>query len=142
MAEAGARRLVVAAAIVDDLGAPTRLLAARRSAPPELAGRWELPGGKVEPGEEPEAALHREIAEELGIGVVLGPLVPGPDDGDWPILAGRVLRVWLAVGSGQAAPLLDHDELRWVGAADWAPLPWLEPDRPILAAILPPPRIS
>ncbi|MFW6203773.1 MAG: NUDIX domain-containing protein, partial [Actinomycetota bacterium] len=42
--------LVVAAAIVDDLEHPQRLLAARRSAPPAMAGLWEFPGGKVEPG--------------------------------------------------------------------------------------------
>ena len=64
--------LVVAAAIVDSLTAPTRTLCARRSAPPELAGRWELPGGKVEPDESAEAALHRELDEELGVSVRLG----------------------------------------------------------------------
>ena len=52
-------RLVAAAAIIDG----TRLLAARRSSPPELAGRWELPGGKVEPGEDPREALARELRE-------------------------------------------------------------------------------
>ncbi|MDH6188818.1 8-oxo-dGTP pyrophosphatase MutT (NUDIX family) [Streptomyces sp. CZ24] len=59
--------VVVAAALrdarADGRGGPVteRLLAARRSAPPELAGRWELPGGKIEPGEQPEAALVREL---------------------------------------------------------------------------------
>ena len=47
-----APRLVVGAAIVDDLDRPTRLLAARRTGPPALAGGWELPGGKVDPGED------------------------------------------------------------------------------------------
>jgi len=47
------RALVVGAAIVDDLLRPTILLSARRTEPPELAGGWELPGGKVEPGEHP-----------------------------------------------------------------------------------------
>ncbi|MET9965659.1 NUDIX domain-containing protein, partial [Streptomyces sp. NPDC006356] len=57
------QRIVVGAALL----AGGRLLAARRSAPEELAGRWELPGGKVEPGEAPEAALVRELREELGV---------------------------------------------------------------------------
>src|SRR5699024_5609156 len=64
--------LVAAGAIVDDLRRPTRLLAARRSAPKSLAGRWEFAGGKVEPDETPEQAVHRELWEELGIRVRLG----------------------------------------------------------------------
>lgn len=129
-------RLVAAAAIVDSLRAPTRLLCARRSAPPTLAGRWELPGGKVEPGESPEAALHRELTEELGVAVEVGPRVPGPDDGDWPILTGRRMRVWLAeLRAGEPQPLEDHDELRWVRYEETDALDWLDPDRPILDAI-------
>ncbi len=54
--------LVVGAALVRQ----QTLLAARRTTPPEAAGRWELPGGKVEAGESPDDALVREIAEELG----------------------------------------------------------------------------
>ncbi len=59
--------VVVGAAIVRD----GRLLAARRTEPPGLAGGWELPGGKVEPGETDREALLREIREELGVDVVL-----------------------------------------------------------------------
>ena len=75
--------LVVAAAIVDHLDNPRELLAARRSVPPSLAGRWEFPGGKVEPGEAPLNALEREIDEELGVGLRLGAELVGPDDGAW-----------------------------------------------------------
>ena len=60
-------RVVVGAAIVRD----GRVLACRRTSPVEAAGRWELPGGKVEPGETPEAALVREVREELGVGVAI-----------------------------------------------------------------------
>ena len=61
------RQVVVGAAIVRD----GRVLACRRTAPPEAAGRWELPGGKVEPGEAPEAALVREVREELGCDIAV-----------------------------------------------------------------------
>ncbi|WP_226924499.1 (deoxy)nucleoside triphosphate pyrophosphohydrolase [Georgenia satyanarayanai] len=129
-------RLVVAAAILDDVARPAHLLAARRSGPAELAGRWELPGGKVEPGEDPVDALHRELGEELDVRVSLGALVTGPLAGDWPITPTLRLRVWRAgVRSGTPRPLLDHDELRWVGADGWAGLPWLPADLPVVAAL-------
>lgn len=130
------RRLVVAAAIVDSLERPTTMLCARRSAPAALAGKWELPGGKVEPDETPVAALHRELAEELGVQVRLGPVVPTADGGDWPILDRLIMRVWLAeITTGEAAPLQDHAELRWVGRDQLEDLDWLEPDRPIVSAL-------
>lgn len=130
------RRLVAAAAIVDDLTAPRLLLAARRSSPPALAGQWEFPGGKVEPGESAEAALHREIAEELGVTLRLGSRLAGPDDGDWPILDGLAMRVWLArLAEGEPTALADHDDLRWLDHAEWLSVPWLAPDVPIVEAL-------
>ena len=58
---------VVGAAVVDSLVAPTRMLVAQRSEPQTVAGMWEFPGGKVEPGESCEQALVRELQEEVGI---------------------------------------------------------------------------
>jgi 8-oxo-dGTP diphosphatase len=129
-------RLVVAAAIVDDLARPRRLLAARRSAPKSLAGRWEFPGGKVEPGETHHEALHRELAEELGVAIRIGREVPGPADGAWPVTAQHLMRVWLVqIQAGEPAPLLDHDEIRWLGPDDWHAVPWLDGDVPIVHAL-------
>ncbi|MEE6281774.1 (deoxy)nucleoside triphosphate pyrophosphohydrolase [Georgenia sp. MJ170] len=129
-------RLVVAAAILDDLTTPSWLLAARRSAPAALVARWELPGGKVEAGELPEAAVHREIDEELGVGLVLGDVLPGPRAGDWPIDDRLTMRVWSAVlAAGEPAPLADHDELRWLPRGRWGELAWLPADVPIVAAL-------
>ncbi|MDO8122200.1 NUDIX domain-containing protein [Isoptericola sp. b490] len=121
--------LVVAAAVVDDLAAPRRLLAARRTRPAHVAGRWELPGGKVEPGETPQQALHRELDEELGVRVQLGTEIAGPADGRWPITPRHVMRVWAAVLThGDPRPLEGHDQLRWLHHPDWHTVAWLDGD--------------
>ncbi|MFD5743708.1 (deoxy)nucleoside triphosphate pyrophosphohydrolase [Streptomyces massasporeus] len=124
-------RIVVGAALVED----GRLLAARRSAPVELAGRWELPGGKVEPGETADAALARELREELGVDAEVGERVPG----EWPLGAPYVLHVWTArlrPGSAAPEPLQDHDELRWLGPDEIWDVPWLDQDVPAVRQAL------
>lgn len=130
---------VVGAALVDSLAAPTKLLAARRTAPEQFAGMWEFPGGKVEPGESCEEGLHREIREELGVDVRLGAEVHGPGDQGWPLNDKAAMRVWLAeITDGAPAPLEDHDELRWVALdpRELAALAWIPADLPIVAAML------
>lgn len=127
--------LVVAAALVDDLAEPARMLAARRRTPEHLRGRWEFPGGKVDAGETPHEALHREIREELGVGVRLGEELTGPDDGGWRISARHVLRLWLAVViEGEPTPI-EHDELRWLGPQEWLDVDWLDADVRIVRAL-------
>lgn len=117
------RIVVVGAALFDG----PRLLAARRSAPPALAGRWELPGGKVERGEAPDAALVRELREELGVEAKALARVPG----EWPLKQPYVLQVWTArllPGSPPPEPLQDHDELRWLGPDEIWDVDWLDQD--------------
>ncbi|MFI9047556.1 (deoxy)nucleoside triphosphate pyrophosphohydrolase [Streptomyces sp. NPDC053427] len=119
-------RVVVGAAVCDR----GRLLAARRSAPPALAGRWELPGGKVEDGETPEQALVRELREELGVEAAPLERIPG----EWVLRPGFVLQVWTArLLSGEPRPLQDHDELRWLRPSEEQQVDWLDQDRPAVA---------
>ncbi|MCQ4080154.1 (deoxy)nucleoside triphosphate pyrophosphohydrolase [Streptomyces sp. RB6PN25] len=122
------RTLVVGAALLDT--ARGRLLAARRSAPPALAGRWELPGGKVEPGESPQHALVRELREELGVDAEPLDRIPG----EWPLRPGLTLQVWTArIVAGEPRPLEDHDALRWLAPAEEDAVDWLDQDRPAVA---------
>ncbi|MFJ8788782.1 (deoxy)nucleoside triphosphate pyrophosphohydrolase [Streptomyces sp. NPDC102462] len=125
-------RIVVVAAALLDAG---RLLAARRSAPPELAGRWELPGGKVEPGERPEDALVRELREELGVDAEVVARVPG----EWPLKSPYVLRVWtvrLRPGSAAPEPLQDHDLLRLLAPGEVWQVDWLDQDVPAVREVM------
>jgi 8-oxo-dGTP diphosphatase len=124
-------RIVVGAALHDG----GRLLAARRNAPAELAGRWELPGGKVEDGETPDAALVRELREELGVESETGTRVPG----EWPLKPPYTLHVWTArllPGSPAPKALQDHDELRWLGPEEIWSVDWLDQDVPAVRATL------
>ena len=130
---------IVGAAILDSLTEPSELLVARRTAPESLAGLWEFPGGKVEPGEGCEAALLREIREELGVDVQLGSEVLGPLEQGWQLNGTAAMRVWNArILDGEPRPLEDHDELRWVPLrhAELNALPWIPADLPIITAVL------
>ncbi|WGW10749.1 NUDIX domain-containing protein [Saxibacter everestensis] len=129
--------LVVGAAIFRD----GRLLAARRSKGRHRGG-WELPGGKVEPGESALAALHRELDEELGITVDLGTEVnPSPREAGipfgWPLPGVGEIRIWTAslTSAQQPQPLEDHDQLRWLDLASAFSVDWLGVDTKIVKTL-------
>lgn len=124
---------------MDSLKNPQKLLAARRTAPPEFAGMWEFPGGKIEPGEGAQQALHRELREELGVAVQLGAELEGTTAAGWPLNSGAAMRVWLAeTTDGIPEPLEDHDTLVWVELAgeEILALPWIPADLPIVHALI------
>lgn len=120
--------VVVGAAIVRD----NHVLAQQRAYPPTTAGKWELPGGRVEAGESDVDALRRECKEELGVDVLVGDAV-GPD----VVLGnGSVLRIYQAtlVDSTQPEPH-DHQALRWLGPGRLGSVDWLPADRVLLPSI-------
>jgi 8-oxo-dGTP diphosphatase len=121
---------VVGAVIVDP---DRRCLAARRGPGLRHGGLWEFPGGKVEPGEAPRAALVREIAEELGVTIAVGELL-----GRGLVeIGGRqvALDCYVArITAGALAPT-DHDELAWCEADELVRLTWAPADVPVLAAV-------
>jgi 8-oxo-dGTP diphosphatase len=117
-------RVVVGVAILRE----GRVLAARR-----VAGGWELPGGKVEPGETPNDAAVREIAEELGCGIE----VQGWLDPEVEIRQGLVLRVATAtLAAGEPVPRPgEHDAIRWLGPGELGTVEWLPADQPFVAVL-------
>lgn len=102
--------VVVAGAVIDG----RLLLLAQRSYPADLAGLWELPGGKAEPGETPAQALRRELREELGIDVEIGqPLTESVAlRADLTLIA---VRARISAGTPHAA---EHQAVRWVDASE------------------------
>jgi 8-oxo-dGTP diphosphatase len=124
--------LVAAAALIASDG---RVLVQRRPAGKAMAGLWEFPGGKVERGEAPAAALARELAEELGIAVAPAACAPlafaEGTVGDRPLLL-LLYRVARWSGEPQA---LESPALRWATPAELAALPMPPADRPLVAAL-------
>ncbi|HET8684084.1 MAG TPA: (deoxy)nucleoside triphosphate pyrophosphohydrolase [Micromonosporaceae bacterium] len=124
--------MIVGAAIIAD----GCVLACARSEPAAMAGMWEFPGGKVEPGESEVEALVRECDEELGVLVEVGDRVGGD------ILLGHgraVLKVYVArlAGGGPPPHPHEHAELRWLREDALDSVAWLPADAPIVAALRP-----
>jgi 8-oxo-dGTP diphosphatase len=121
--------LVVGAAIIDR-GA---LLAARRIAPPELAGLYEFPGGKVDQDEAPVDALVREVREELGVGITCHE----PAIGSWLLPSGATLLIYRATLVGHRPERSsDHDDLVWLPRGKWRDgVPWIGIDREAVALL-------
>lgn len=124
---------VVAAAMIRD----GRVLVQRRPAGKPLADLWEFPGGKVDPGESPEAALARELAEELGIVVdpaALSPLTFASE----PLAQRHLVLLLYRLDRWQGEPEARHaSALCWADAADLRALAMPPADLPFLAILDP-----
>ncbi|MDV6209337.1 (deoxy)nucleoside triphosphate pyrophosphohydrolase [Rhodococcus erythropolis] len=109
-----------------------RLLLAQRTSPPALAGRWELPGGKVEEFETPQAALARELREELAVEVRCGTRIGV----DVQLPAGLVLRAYRAELVSGEPVALDHAQLAWVDAEELVSMDLVDNDRAWIPELL------
>jgi 8-oxo-dGTP diphosphatase len=114
-------QIVVAGALI----AERSVLVAQRNRPPELAGLWELPGGKVAAGESEAAALARELTEELGVEVVVGDRLGT----DVALNETTTLRAYRVTQTGGMLAPNDHRALRWVTAEELDQLDWVPADR-------------
>jgi 8-oxo-dGTP diphosphatase len=120
----------VTAAVIEDGG---RVLIARRKAADRFGGYWEFPGGKLEPGEAPEAGLRRELREELGIEAAIGAFL-----GSFPFesaeLSIELLAYRASIERGKLRPV-DHDEIIWARTGDLPGYEFTEPDKPLVALL-------
>jgi 8-oxo-dGTP diphosphatase len=114
-------QIVVAGALISRCS----LLVAQRARPPELAGLWELPGGKVVAGESETTALARELREELGVEVTVGPRIGA----DVALNQTTTLRAYRVTQISGALHPNDHRALRWVGVDELSALEWVPADR-------------
>ncbi|MEX1048755.1 MAG: (deoxy)nucleoside triphosphate pyrophosphohydrolase [Akkermansiaceae bacterium] len=118
---------VVCAVIEDPQG---RFLACLRPQGKHLGGFWEFPGGKIDPGESPQAALTRELYEELEIHATIGPPL---DPVIWSY-GGTKIRLMpfrCAIASGEPRAI-EHERLLWCPPEQLGTLPWAAADLPIL----------
>jgi 8-oxo-dGTP diphosphatase len=124
--------LVAAVALIDPDG---RVLLAQRPEGKHLAGLWEFPGGKVHPGETPEAALIRELDEELGIDVVTSCLAPFTFASHaYPefhlLMPLYVCRKWSGIATAR-----EGQQLKWVRPAQLGDYPMPPADKPLVAML-------
>lgn len=121
--------LVTAGILVKD----GQVLLSRRPPGDRLAGLWELPGGKIEPGESPEECLARELAEECGIEASIGSLF-AESTYRYPHVAIQLMAFWVDSWRGELE-MRAHDDHRWVRPSESGELPVAPADVLILARL-------
>lgn len=119
----------VACAIIERDG---RVLAAQRSRSMSMPLKWEFPGGKIDPGESPEACLKREIVEELGMEIAIGQALP-PHTHSYASFTVTLHPFVCTVASGDLV-IHEHRAIAWLDLNELPHLNWLDADAPIIAA--------
>lgn len=110
------------------------VFAARRSPERSAGGLWEFPGGKVEPGEQPTGALHRELVEELGVQVQVGELASRHTTAVGSALIDLAC-YWAELQSVTPTASTDHDQMGWFAPQELATLEWSPADVPIIGDV-------
>ena len=123
---------VAAAVIGDSPAAPRRVFATARGYG-EYRGRWEFPGGKLEPGESPQQALVREIREELDVCIEVGELI-STIEYDYPAFHLSMTCFWCTVTHGTPR-LVEAEAGRWLTRAQLRDVDWLPADLLVLDAV-------
>jgi 8-oxo-dGTP diphosphatase len=122
----------VVAAVIEHDGL---ILACRRRQGKSAGGKWEFPGGKVEPGEHAEVALSREIREELAIEIAVGTHLRT----DETVVSGQVIRLSCfhsILGAEGPLASTDHDQMQWMSPEGLAQLDWAAPDLPMVRQLV------
>ncbi len=107
-----------------------KILATQRSHSMHLAGHWEFPGGKIEPGETAEACIVREIREELNISVRIVGRQPAVEH-QYPDKSIRLIPFLCQISSGEIE-LREHAALRWLDKTELPQVAWAEADRKVV----------
>lgn len=118
----------VACAIIERNGL---VLAAQRSTSMILPLKWEFPGGKIDSGESPEQCLKRELVEELGVTIAVGPALK-PATHSYPTFTVTLYPFICTIETGEIT-LHEHAAIAWLPPEELFSLDWAEADTPILA---------
>jgi 8-oxo-dGTP diphosphatase len=129
MTEESRNHIQVSCALIERDG---RILAAQRSRFMNMPLKWEFPGGKIEPGEDPEACLHRELYEEMGIRVSVRQAM-APSTHFYPDLTVTLHPFACTILSGELC-LNEHRAAAWITPEEMAALNWTEADLAVIAA--------